>query len=179
MRATHLLPLLMMAALAACENGGPVAATADGAEAAQDFQPCLEATNCYSTTPAWGYKADTDHDHLIGGYVTNTGGGYSWVDHRHQAWARSWSYTTQFASISVNATAYKYPNCRTGDRTFFGQQTRSLNGQGTVEAYFKLETGEDKIGFQVVGTHTFVPAPGRGGGGTFSSQASHCDDSIF
>lgn len=179
MRAKPLLPLLLVTALAACDGGSPVAATADGAEAAQAFQPCMEPTNCYSNTPPWGTSAHTDHDHLPGFFAANGSGQVVWVDHRHQAWARSWSYTPAFTSISVDATAYTYPRCDPARQTFYAHQTRSLNGQGTAEAYFKLETDVDQLGFQVVSTHTFVPAPGYGGGGTYYKEASHCDDSIW
>jgi hypothetical protein len=182
MRTTRLFtPMLLLAAVAACESGSPV-----GAEAADPLQvtaitQCYEPDGCTPTTnsPSWGYNSDTDHHNLPGFFISTNNGALIWVDHRHEGWSRSWSDLVSYASISVDATAYTYPGCRTGARTFYERRTRSIAGTGLAEAYFRLETDVDKLGFQVVGTHTFVPQPGKTGGGTYSSEASHCDDSIF
>lgn len=156
--------------LAACE-GHPTLA-ADGA--LPRYQICSIDGECGPEPrfdPLVGYISQVSHGQQLK-YVFDTWTGFE----SFKAWSYSEIYSNKIASARVDATTYTYPGCN-GPAQVHRTMSATVSGIGRAEVYTRFEyLYPNKYGFQIVATHTFSPAPGYGGGGTYTSEASECDN---
>lgn len=92
-----------------------------------------------------------------------------------KAWSWSAVEKSSIASGRVDAVTYTYRKCRVGERALHKRDSRIVYGVGRAEVYIRFDFDYvPEWGFQIIGTHTFVPAAGYYGGGTFTSESSQC-----
>ncbi|HEX2191493.1 MAG TPA: hypothetical protein VHG51_21455 [Longimicrobiaceae bacterium] len=101
-----------------------------------------------------------------------------------EAYFKVWSWSSvNHASISsgkVDAESYTFLRCLPHERKLYQRASKTVYGVGRAEVYMRFNYNPDiKYGFQVRGTHTFVPAAGHDGGGTFTSESSQCSDGFL
>ena len=156
--------------LAACD--APPTMAADGAS--PRFQICSIDGEC-GPEPRHdalvGYTSQVSHSQSPNPWYTT-----NWGYETYRGWSYSEIYSDKIASARVDATAYKFPGCSGGGQVH-QQMTRTVTGLGRAEVYTRFDYDyPGRYGFQMLATHTFYPAPGFSGGGTYTSEASECDN---
>lgn len=97
-----------------------------------------------------------------------------------KAWTWSAVEKPSIASGRVDAVSYSFWKCRSGERALHKRDSRIVYGVGRAEVYIRFDFDYvPEMGFQIIGTHTFVPAAGYYGGGTFTSESSQCTQGAF
>lgn len=160
---TRTLALALAGLLLAACDGASVA----GPEARLAVNPCNDSQDCGPNieprpVAEFSYGSDVSF---------STGFGF------RQADMTSWSTAVaNVASSSVSAEFRRYPGCVKNGGTYLTTKSASASGSpATAQVWhsftFSLLSSE---AFGVDGTHTFTPASGVLGGGTFSSSAWKC-----
>lgn len=167
------IPIVVAAVLlAGCDGANPVAAPT--APSYTDYQ-CPSGEQCWSDPDGpellWASRTDSYwyHEGLLTAHAHTVHQGWSWSENRS-----SYIYSSQ-----VDAKAYLYLDCNSNNRSLYKTATKTVYGVARAEVSFSFKAPDRTwYAFQVVGTHRFVPKPGYSGGGTFTSEASHCDNGI-
>jgi hypothetical protein len=175
MQLHRLLPVVvsMTLAVAGCDNQ-PLA-TPDGAS--PRYQICSEGGDC-GPAPRGdalvGYYTTTSHHQVLTYYGDQVSGEESW-----KGTSYSEIYSTKIARATVNAVSYTFAECQTSARTLSETVSSTVYGIGRAQVWtrYNYRLGQ-KVGYQVIGTHTFVAAPGYAGGGTYTSESSQCDNYV-
>lgn len=156
--------------LAGCD--GQPTASADGAS--PRYQICSIDGECGPEPrfdPLVGYTSQVSHSQRITYYYDQLEGEESF-----KGWSYSEIFSPKIASARVDATAYVYPGC-SGPAKPHATLSRTVTGIGRAEVSTRYDYYyPGRNGFQMVATHTFHPAPGYSGGGTYTSEASECDN---
>lgn len=156
--------------LAGCDDAPTL--SADGAS--PHYQICSIDGECGPDPrydPLVGYTSQVSHSQRITYY-------YDQLEGEESFKGRSYSeiYSTKIASARVDATAYRYPGCD-GAAQLHATLSKTVTGIGRAEVNTRFDYNYPaRNGFQMVATHTFYPAPGYSGGGTYTSEASECDN---